>query len=88
MLEKIPTDTDTFKRAEPTLKHVRSTLAFNLKNEAQRLAKDKKTLLSAHAKATESILYAPGDADLLALIQSIEDKLTKAKLKFTPYAAP
>jgi ABC transport system ATP-binding/permease protein len=47
-LEKIPADSATFKRAEPTLKHVRTTLAYNLKNEAIRLSKDKKTLLEAH----------------------------------------
>jgi pSer/pThr/pTyr-binding forkhead associated (FHA) protein len=88
VLEKIPADSDTYKRAEPTLKHVRNTLAYNLKNEAQRLSKDRKTLLEAHQKAVASLEFSPGDAEILALIASLEDKLRKAKIKFTPYVAP
>jgi hypothetical protein len=66
---------------------VRTTLAYNLKNEAIRLSKDKKTLLEAHSKAVDSLSLTPDDAETLALVNELEDKLKKAKIKFKAHDA-
>lgn len=88
--ETVPEGTVAHDRATEQLGHVRKTLAYNLRNEATRLAKlDKKSSLKdAHEKIVESLEYNPSDEESLELVAEIEASLKKAKIPFEPWSPP
>lgn len=87
LLVKIPEDTRAAERATSDLDHINRTLAFNLKNEAQRLVKSgkKAELAQAHEKLLEALKLTPKNEDLVKQIKELEPTLTKKRVKFTPY---
>lgn len=87
LLVKIPEDTRAAERATSDLDHINRTLAFNLKNEAQRLIKSgkKAELLQAHEKLVEALKLTPKSEELLKQLQELEPVLTKKRIKFTAY---
>lgn len=88
IFKKIPKGTHAYERAQRDLKHARSTIAYNLKNEALRLSKDsgKKQLKEAHDKIVRALTLVPDDADALALARELEKKMDRARVKHTPYS--
>ncbi len=88
-LESIPEDTDAATRAKPTLQHIRSRLAYTLRNDAMRMMKSKKKhdLVEAHVKLREALALKPDDDKALELIKELEPKLKKKKLPYEPYVA-
>lgn len=87
IFKKIPKGTHAYERAQRDLKHARSTIAYNLKNEALRLSKDsgKKPLKEAHDKIVRALALTPEDADALALVRELEKKLDRARVKYDKY---
>lgn len=83
-LMRIEKDTHAFERAQPTLTHINSTLAYKLSNEAVRLSRsrDKEDWLEARQKALSALEYEPGDEKTEKLVAEIEKKLKDKKVKF------
>jgi hypothetical protein len=81
---RIEKDTHAFERAQPTLTHINSTLAYKLSNEAVRLSRsrDKEDWLEARQKALSALEYEPGDEKTEELVAEIEKKLKDKKVKF------
>ncbi len=84
VLKEISEDTAVYDKAQKTLAQIDKTLAHNLRNEAARLAKSKsKTdLLDAHEKLKESLKLVPEDEETKALLDDLEQKMKKRKIKF------
>ena len=88
-LLKIPEDSQAFERAQPTLRHISSTLAYNYRNEATRLSRSKKKedWLEAHRKVVSSLELDPTDAESKKLVEAIESQLKSKKIPFTAFGA-
>lgn len=88
-LLEIPKNTQAWERAQPTLNHIRTTLAYQLKNEALRLAKrdSREDLRSAHQKIVKSLTLVPDDKEAREFVVELEAMLQKKKIKFEPYSA-
>ncbi len=88
ILLEIPKDTQAWERAQPTLEHIRTTLAYQLKNEAIRLAKSDSNndLKSAHQKIVKSLELVGDDEEAIELVTEIESQLSKKKIKFERYS--
>jgi len=86
-LMKIPKDTQAFERAQPTLSHIASTLAYNYRNEATRLSRSKRKedWSEAHKKIVAALELDSSDAASKELLKSIEQQLKSKKIPFEPY---
>lgn len=84
-LVSISKETQAWERAQPTLEHIRSTLAYQLKNEARRLAKSskKEELQAAHEKIRESLELEDAQ-DTRSIAEEVERNLTRKKIEFEP----
>jgi pSer/pThr/pTyr-binding forkhead associated (FHA) protein len=90
VFESVPEGTVAHDRATEGLLHARATVAYNLRNDATRLAKqDKKSSLkAAHDKIVEALEYDPADEESLELLDEIETTLEKKKIDFEPWNPP
>lgn len=79
VLRKIPPETDVYDRAEPTLEHVRKTIAFNLRNEAEARvdSESEEVLKSAHADLVRARKLAPDDVQTRRLLEEIESNMDR-----------
>lgn len=86
---EIPRNTVAHQRAQSTLTHVEKTLAYNLRNEASRVIKQKKPLkddlLEAHQKLAGSLMFIPDDEESLKTIRRLEEVLEERKIEFEPF---
>ena len=87
ILEEVPEDTKAHTRAKADLEHLNQTLAHNYKNEAIRLEKSgsKRSLKAAHEKFVQALELTPEDEDILKRTATLEKKMKRKRIKFTPY---
>jgi pSer/pThr/pTyr-binding forkhead associated (FHA) protein len=87
VLAEISEDTAVYDKAQNTLMQINKTLAHNLRNEAARLSKSKSKsdLLDAHEKLKESMSLVPDDDETRALLDDLEKKLKRRKIKFESF---
>jgi len=78
-LLKIDESTNAFSRAQPTLKHINSSLAYRFSNEALRLSRStkKEDWVEAKAKAQNALEFDPDDEKTAALLLEIDKKLSR-----------
>lgn len=86
-LLKIPKDSKAFERAQPTLRHIVSTLAYNYRNEATRLSRSKRKedWLEAHRKIVSALELDASDPEAIKLLEDIEAQLKAKKIPFSEY---
>jgi pSer/pThr/pTyr-binding forkhead associated (FHA) protein len=90
VLQKLPDGTDAYDRGRETLVHVRKSIAHKYRNEAVRLSKSRKKRdwKEAHTAALKALDADPDDSVSLDLVQQLEKKMTKKRMKFEPYQPP
>ena len=77
MLEEIPEGTAAHQRAQSSLEHIRSTIAFNLRSEAEKLVDSggEQELKDAHEKLVRAVSLASDNAKTREMLSDLESRL-------------